>query len=95
MEWGQIQGQMRDPAAGCPATGMLPRNVTSATGCSFNPGGGGGRVRVWRKRVMDWLGCGVHSGHEGRGRNQNARVSLNLSIEEEVYMLRGAEDWGH
>lgn len=41
MEWGQIQGQMRDPAAGCPATGMLPRNVTSATGCSFNPGGGG------------------------------------------------------
>lgn len=42
MEWGQIQGQMRDPAAGCPATGMLPRNVTSATGCSFNPGGGAG-----------------------------------------------------
>lgn len=70
---------------------MLPRNVTSATGCSFNPGGG-----VWRKRGRGWLGYGVHSGHEGesRGMSQNATVSPNLSIEEEVCMLGGAGDWG-
>lgn len=44
---------------------------------------------------MDWFGYGVHSGHEGRGKNQSARVSPNLSVEGEVYMLMGAEDWRH
>lgn len=42
------------------------------------------------------MGYGVHSGHEeeSRGVSQNAGVSPSLSIEEEVYMLGGAGDWG-
>lgn len=88
---GQIQGQMRDPAAGCWATGCCPAMLPGQRAAALTLEGGSGR-----KRGRGWVGYGVHSGHEGesRGVNQNARVSPSLSIGE-VYMLRGEGDRGH
>lgn len=76
---GQIQGQMRDPAAGCRETGCCPQCYLGNGAAALTLEGG-----VWRKRGRGWVGYGVHVGHKEMSRSVSQNVSSNLSMEGEV-----------